>query len=238
MYTLFYSEWLKLKRTKIIWMATILPLFAIFQGWTFANGQKGPNVFEEFLITGSLSFYCWLALPLLITVVIAMMARIEHSNNGWKQLLAMPISKGQVYGVKLGIALLLIFYSMMVLLVVMILAAINLGIDYSLIWILKKTFLIYVASLPMIGVIFYISYRFQHVAIPLAVGAGLSLPSMFVANSEKYWIFYPWDYPIMSSLSHMFSMGDKASIMYAICLVTFIFCLLIGFLQFKSKDIL
>ena len=43
----------------------------------------------------------------------------------------------------------------------------------------------------------------------MVIGAGLAFPSMFVANSEKYWIFYPWDYPIVSSMNYVFDMGGK-----------------------------
>ncbi len=36
-------------------------------------------------------------------------------------------------------------------------------------------------------------------AIPLGVGIGLTLPAIIVANS-RYWILYPWTYPIMAAL--------------------------------------
>lgn len=42
-------------------------------------------------------------LPLFIAVLMVMMARIEHSHNGWKQCLALPIGRAPFYLMKFAI---------------------------------------------------------------------------------------------------------------------------------------
>ena len=236
------AELYKLKRSKILWITTLFTLFAIFQGWAFARGVNvGVNqeVFKDYLYQGSMVFYSWLILPLIITFVIAMMARIENSSNSWKQLLALPVKRGLLYVSKLIISIGIILYSLLLLYGGIILSASMLHIDHiPFIWMAERFLLLFLSSLPIMGVIFYMSYRFANFGVPIAIGVGLAFPSMFVANSEKYWIYYPWDYPIISSLNFVFESGEKGMVMLGISIFIFIFAILIGFIQFLSKDIM
>lgn len=234
------AELLKLKRSKIIWITTLLTLFAIFQGWAFAKGvTENRGIFKAYLYQGSMTFYSWLILPLIITFVIAMMARIEHSSNSWKQLLALPVKRGLLYVSKLIISIGIILYSLLLLYVGIILSAFILHIDHiPFVWLAEQLFILFLSSLPILGVIFYMSYRFTNFGVPIAIGVGLAFPSMFIANSEKYWIFYPWDYPIISSLSFVFDSGEKGMVMLGISIILFFFAILIGFIQFLTKDIM
>jgi hypothetical protein len=232
----------KLKRTKIILITSVLTVLALYQGYGFAKMGKEENaneVFRGFLYMGSMSVYSWLVLPLVITVVLAMMARMEHHNNSWKQLLALPVKRAKVYFAKLLVGIGIIIYSHILLYVGMMLAAFLLGIEqvpYG--WVLERFSLMFLSSLAITGLVFYVSYRFSHFGVPMVIGAGLAFPSMFVANSEKYWIFYPWDYPIISSLADVFDAGGKNIIMLIISISIFLLSLFIGFLRFRTKDIL
>ena len=237
----FKAELLKLKRSKMILITTMLTLLAIYQGWDFARAVKDEEseVFKSFLYQGTMSVYSWLIFPLIITIVITMMARIEHSNNSWKHLLALPVKREAVYVSKLIISIGIILYSLLLLYVGMVLSALTLPIDsIPFMWMTQRFFMIFLSSLPIVGVIFYLSYRFTHFGVPLAIGAGLAFPSMLIANSEKYWIFYPWDYPIISSLTHVFEMGGKGTSMLGISFLIFLSAILIGLIRFRTKDIL
>ncbi len=232
----------KLKRTKIILITTILTVLALYQGYDFAKmgiEEKADEVFRGFLYMGSMSVYSWLVLPLVITVILAMMARMEHHNNSWKQLLALPVERAKVYFAKLIVGIGIIIYSHILLYVGMMLAAFLLGIGqipYG--WVLERFSLMFLSSLAITGLVFYVSYRFSHFGVPMVIGAGLAFPSMFVANSEKYWIFYPWDYPIISSITDVFDTGGKNIIMLIISISIFLLSVFIGFLRFRTKDIL
>lgn len=234
-------EFYKLKRTKIILITTILTLLALYQGYDFAKmgiEEKADEVFRGFLYQGSMAVYGWLVLPLIITVVLAMMARMEHSQNSWKQFLSMPVERGKVYLAKLLVGMEIILYSHVLLYLGMIMAAYSLGIEQiPYIWMLERFSILFLSSLAITGVVFYASYRFSHFGVPMVIGAGLAFPSMLVANSEKYWIFYPWDYPIVSSMNDVFDMGGKVGIMLIISILIFLLSLFIGFVRFRTKDV-
>ncbi|KKI91553.1 hypothetical protein WQ54_14265 [Bacillus sp. SA1-12] len=241
MMTLLKVEWFKLKRSKIVYMTTVLTLFALIQGYQFArtdNSENAEEVFKGFLYQGSMAAYGWLILPLIITVIIAMIARIEHSSNGWKQLFALPVKRGQVYVAKLLISFVLIVYSLVLLYLGLAVAGHMLEIGpIPYLWMAKRFGMIFLSSLPIIGILFYVSYRFMHVGIPMTLGGGLAFPAMLVANSETYWIFYPWDYPIVSSLNFVFEIGEKGMIMIGISISIFLLSML-GVFRFRTKDIL
>ncbi|MFD2043814.1 ABC transporter permease [Ornithinibacillus salinisoli] len=242
MKTLLNVELYKLKRSKIILTTTILTMFAIFQGLDFATmdgAEEMENRFLTLLYQGSMSVYSWLILPLIITVVLAMMARMEHSNNNWKQLLALPVARGKVYASKLLVGMGVIVYSLVLLYVGIILAAMVLGMDSIPFWWMAKRFgVLFLSTFTIIGVIFYMSYRFTHFGVPMVIGAGLAFPAMFVANSEKYWIYYPWDYPVVSSMSDILDMGGKSFIMLIVSISLFLLAVFMGFLRFRTKDVL
>ncbi|WP_052948638.1 ABC transporter permease [Mesobacillus campisalis] len=242
MKTMIFLEFYKLRCTRIVLTTTVLTLFALLQGWQFAKldrAREAEDIFRAFLYQGSMSVYSWLIFPLIITVVLAMMARLEHSQNGWKQLLALPVSRGVVYGAKLLVGMTVISYSLILLYAGLIVAAHFLGVDnIPYLWMMKRLLVLFLASLAIIGILFYLSFQFAHVAVPMAVGAGLAFPSMLVANSEKYWIFYPWDYPIVASMNYVFDMGGNNLHMLGVSVLIFCTFVFIGFSSFCRKDIL
>ncbi|WP_164463775.1 hypothetical protein [Niallia circulans] len=107
-----------------------------------------------------------------------------------------------------------------------------------MLWLAKRFALLLLSSFAIIGIVFYLSYRFTHFAVPIAIGAGLAFPAMFVANSEKLWIFYPWDYPIVASMTGVFEVSGKNTSMLVISISIFLLTIIIGLLRFRTKDVL
>ncbi len=242
MKTLIMTEFYKLRRTRIGLITTALTLFALLQGWQFAKldrAREAEDLFRAFLYQGSMAVYSWLIFPLIITIVLAMMARMEHSQNGWKQLFALPVERVVVYSAKLIVGMTVITFSLILLYAGLIAAGHLLAIEnIPYLWMMKRFLVLFLASLAIIGTLFYLSFQFAHVAVPMAVGAGLAFPSMLVANSEKYWIFYPWDYPIVASMNYVFDMGGKNLHMLGVSVLIFCVFVFIGFSSFCRKDIL
>lgn len=235
-------ELLKLKGLKLFLTATALPLFAVLQGRLFVTSLKGTERGMhpwEMLYTGGVSQFSSLILPIVITIIMAMLTRVEHANNVWKQLFALPVKRGNVYFSKLIIGILIAVYSTLVFCFGIIIAGMSLGIKDTvpLGMILQRPVLGLLASLPIAALQFYLSIKFSHIGIPLAFGAGLALPSMLVANSARYWIYYPWTYPIVVTLSETFSLGQRGSMVYIISIVSFVIIVCLGFIEFRKKDI-
>ena len=68
-------------------------------------------------------------------------------------------------------------------------------------------------------------------ALPLGAGIGLALPAMIVANS-RYWIIYPWSYPIMAALGGDFDVFDKGSLIFFLSLFLLLVVFAWGYANF------
>lgn len=238
------AELAKLRRSGIVWVAVGAPLFLALQG--IANFLRYRDTMFagsartewEILYEQCIIMYPALLLPLVITIMVALLARLEHSQNGWKQLLALPVTRGQVYRAKLVIACLLVLLNLGVLSIGTLAGGIMIGaegtVPYGLI--LGRGLLAFVATLPVIAIQFVLSFRFSHVGVPLAIGTALAAPTIFAVNSEQFWLYDPWTYPVMvyfGPTKEEFARGDW---MYAGACGLFLLITWIGLQEFKKRD--
>lgn len=245
MFNTFKIELLKIKGLKLLLLACFFPVLSIIQGIGLVKNigeTKGFTDFWPSFFSGSTLLYGMFILPMLITILIAMIIRIEHSNNGWKQLLAMPIERRNVYLSKLLLVFMILFISVAVLIVGIIISGMVLGgtEPIPLKIVVLRPILALIAALPIIALQFYLSIRFKHIGVPLGVGALTILPIILIANSAKYWIFYPWTYPLLTIMPNSIISIDASryGIMYGVSIISFILIIGIGLLQFKKKDII
>lgn len=237
----FKIELIKLKHSGILWITAIFPIFAGFIGRTVASRLVNRGIEDELwslIFICSIPLYALIVLPLLITTIMIVITRVDHSNNGWKQLLALPVKREHVYCSKLLVGIIILIYSTVILFIALIIGGITMGggtnIPFKML--LSKHLIMLVAALPIIAVQFYLSFRFSHIAIPLIAGVGLTLPAMMISNSTRFWIYYPWTYPMTAT--SLESIGSKVIPMYTVCAILFIGVIFIGFLQFRKKDII
>ncbi|WP_047154759.1 ABC transporter permease [Aneurinibacillus tyrosinisolvens] len=236
-------EFLKLRRSKIVWIAVLAPLFLVSQGVAnfvrYSGFWKAERVKWEIIYEQCVSFYGILLMPLLVTVLMALLARIEYGQNGWKQLLSLPVRRGQVYWTKFIVGLSLIILSTLILIAVMAIGGVLFipGESMPLHLIAGGPLLSLVAILPIVALQFVLSMHFSHVGVPLTVGAGLAVPGALIANSKTYWIYYPWTYPGMALLGPVQERFDKGPLMYSISLLLFIIVMAVGAYGFKRRDI-
>lgn len=240
---IFEIEILKLKNSKILSIVILAPIFMVVQGalnliryYNLFTG-KGQDVWKQ-LYSQSMIFYVGVLLPVLVSIVMTLMARIENANGSWKHYLSLPVKKEKIYGIKFIIGCGLVFINIAVLIVSMIIAGKVIGIQghmpYNMI--LIQPMAVYVSSLPIMAILYVLSIRFSHMALPLGVGIGLSIPAMIVANS-KFWMFYPWTYPIMAGLGGDMDTFSKGNIVYKISFIFLIIVFSFGYVRFKKKDV-
>ncbi|GAB7388284.1 hypothetical protein BSNK01_21210 [Bacillaceae bacterium] len=236
------AEIRKLKRSRLLWLVVLLPLVLIFHG--IQNFARYEHIWTRddwtVILEQCFLLYPSLLYPLLIAVVMALIARIERSGNGWKHLLALPVRREQVYIVKFLIAVVLLAISMAMFATGIIFGGMMAGaegnVPYRLI--VEAVVLCFAASAPIMAVQYVLSIRFSHIGIPLAFGIGLSIPTILVANSDKYWIFDPWTYPAIATLGTLREEFDKSSMtMYGIALTLFLFVFLYGLTEFRRRDV-
>ncbi|WP_046213508.1 ABC transporter permease [Paenibacillus wulumuqiensis] len=243
MIRLFRYELQKLKRTRLIGLITIAPLFMVFQGvQNFIRYQQiWTREAWEVIMEQTFIFYPSFLHPLLIAVIMAMVARIDHVQGGWKYLLARPVARHHVYMAKLAAGVLYILISMLIFGCSIILGGLLAGagshIPYGEVaWKLASCFLV---SLPIILIQYELSIRFNHVGVPLAVGIVMSVPSIFAANAERLWILDPWTYPIVLSLGSQLGTDPRQLIIMGIVIIVVSVLILTGgLLGFRRRDIL
>ena len=106
---LFQSEFLKLRKSSIWMLIFVSPILSLLLGLT--ELREMPD-FEQDQWTATLGImtisHAILFLPLLTGIFSSFICRYEHVGGGWKQLLSLPVSRKNVYLVKILIVSLLI----------------------------------------------------------------------------------------------------------------------------------
>jgi len=236
-------ELLKLKNSKILWIVILAPAFMVLQGvinlmryYDLFTGQ-GQNLWEQ-LYTQSMIFYVMILFPALISVVMTLVARIENSHRGWKQYLSLPVKKGTVYVIKSVIAFGLVFINILTLIIAMLIAGILIGAQESLPYLslIGRPLATYIAALPIMAILYVLSIRYSQMTVPLGIGIGLALPAMLVANT-KYWLIYPWTYPIMAALGENMEIFNKGHLVFLASIILSAAVLMYGVRNFNKRDI-
>lgn len=196
------SERLKLSRTFIWLLVPISPLLALFLG-VLSNSIEGtPAEQYEGLYSSMALFHAVLLLPILTGVFAAFVCRYEHAGGGWKQLLALPISRKSLYFAKFWlVSELLIGVQLLFLAAVLITGAAR-GL-HEIPWNFMLLGLLggWLACLPLAALQLWASTSWSSFAAPLTINVMLTLPNILVINSAEYGPFYPWAQPTIAMLA-------------------------------------
>jgi hypothetical protein len=202
-----YAELLKLKHTLALRMVFVTPLFVATLNF-FVLWQR-RNVGPDFKMWGmlsdvSLSAWAVFMMPLLITLETALLSGIDHGENNWKHIFALPVPRHAIYAAKLIVAQALILMSTMFLTVITILTGLlftrlrpemNNGDAPPYGWMFKHAAMIWLASWLIIAIHTWISIRWKGFALALGAGIGGVFFAVFAA-SARVGKFYPWLLPV------------------------------------------
>lgn len=198
------SEWMKVRRSVLWLLALVSPLLAMLIGLADSPVREAARGEEAWLITFTMMIvmHGLLFLPLLTGVFAALLCRYEHVGGGWKQLLALPVTRLQVYVVKGLYVLLLLAITQLLLLAAVLVVGLALGFEGSPPWETIAWSLIggWIACLPLAALQLAVSTAWSSFGAPLAVNVILTIPNMMIANSETYGPFYPWAQPVLAML--------------------------------------
>ncbi|PKQ20728.1 MAG: hypothetical protein CVT66_03215 [Actinobacteria bacterium HGW-Actinobacteria-6] len=145
--------------------------------------------------------YAWLFYPLLAGVLAALVCRPEHMGGGWKQLLALPVSRSTVYGAKFFVLVGLLAVANLVFGAVFIVAEMAVGLSAADIpWSEMGPSLLggWIAVLPLAAVQLWVSSRWKSFGAALALNVCLTLPAIFAAQSHEIGPWYPWAQPVLA----------------------------------------
>lgn len=228
------TDFLKLKR-KGFWLLTFLGPFGVV-----ALQMVNYGVRKDYLLAQSdndweyyiqnVSMFTPLALVLGIVILTSLITSIENETNAWKQLMALPVSKLQVYLSKFTVLAILLLFSSILLMVFTYLygMTLSLGEEIPYTELLKYSFFPYFASLPILALQLWVATTSPNQAVPTTIGVlGFILTySAYFLPDWTIWkwatLFNDWNEPIINVLLGL----GVGSLLYVI-----------GMLHFARRDV-
>lgn len=180
--------------TAVLWIPSILNVHL-----NFDRQDIGISPENNFLIQGFLGM-AWFMYPGSMVVCTALMVMTERNNNGIMKMLSLPVSTAKLCLAKFVMLLLLSAVQMLMnVAVYYICAAIVSGTqnyDFILppLFVLKEAGLMYLASIPMLGVFWAIAVCVHTPIFSVGLGLASIVPSVLAINTE-FWFVYPMCYP-------------------------------------------
>jgi hypothetical protein len=247
------NEFIKLKRTLAFWLtiicAVLFPILffiAYFIKHETNTPEIGINPWDYFMtvqIENSTPFF----IPMCIVLITSLIMQIEHKSLGLKYLFALPIPKWSIYFGKLTIVIFAIittyaYYYLAILLSGFLLGLIHpdlafLNFQPEHLKYLKMLTTSFVASLGIIGIQFWLSFRYKNFIFPLGLGMFLAIIGIIVSQAPQS-IYFPYSFSVLSV-----SLGDKMPLIFGISSVTvfsvacFLVTSILGFVYIKWSNI-
>lgn len=247
------NELIKLKRTFAFWLtiisAIIFPLlfFIVYLiKYEKMIPALGVNPWEKFmtnLVQNSIPFL----IPMFIVLITSLIIQIEHKSHGIKHLFSMPIPKWSVYYGKLSIIIISIMSTYIYFFLAVLLFGALLGMFHSelgfldfqpnylkYIKMLAKSF---IASLGIVGIQFWMSFRFKNFIVPLGIGMTLVIIGLIVSQAPES-IYFPYSFNILS-----INLGDKMTYISGVSIVSiysigcFLLTAILGYIDIKRLNV-
>ncbi|NQY07374.1 MAG: ABC transporter permease, partial [Flavobacteriaceae bacterium] len=198
-------ELIKLKHTIALWLtivcAMIFPIL-FFIAYLIRHKilvpKNGANPWDKFMfmqIENSTPFF----IPMFIVLITSLIMYNEHKSMGLKYLFTLPGPRWSIYFGKLIVTIFAIFTTYIYYYIIILLLGILLGIIFpeleflnfqpqhtKFIRILVNSFL---ASLGIIGIQFWISFKFSNMIIPLGAVMFLKIICIILSQCSQSFIF-------------------------------------------------
>ena len=209
-------EVFKLRRTLALWSSLLVPAVVIAmtmavnlsrsQGTEFVLDH--PNGWDTLMLDQTLVLWCFVLLPLFIALEAALLAGLEHRENTWKQMFALPVRRWTIYVSKLIVGMALVCLSSLVLAVgtafqgwLLVKFRPDLGVTYPIPWslILLRNFGFVPVVLLLFAVQLWVAIHWRSFTEPMTVGIAGTLIGITLLRTLKNSVSSPAG-PLMASL--------------------------------------
>jgi lantibiotic transport system permease protein len=237
------SEWFKLRKSKIAAIVLAGPVLGLIIGISAEIVPEDIEINQWYITMISMNLsYGLLFLPLITGVLAGLICRYEHQAGGWKQLLALPVTRGKVFLAKYSLLMIIVLViQLCYLCAIYAVGLINQFSDPFPLEIVYKSILGgWVATFPLVALQLWMSIMWKSFAAPFAVNVIFTLPTILVVNSERFGPYYPWAQPF----SMMFVEGENQGLFsfpleHVLTVVggSFVIFFLAGYLYFQRKAV-
>jgi hypothetical protein len=199
------AEVLKYRRTSALWLAVGVPvginaLFLLIYVLTPRLQQAPVPARWEMFLSGGISTWVQLFLPLGLGILAALALNLEHGDNQWKHVLVLGPSRVAVYLAKaVAVIALVLLGSFALALSALLVGGAVTGFQ-SVPWtkLLQNPLLTFVGALGIVALQTWLATRFKAFGTSLGVALFGAIIGGFAAQSQTYWFYVPWAYPALS----------------------------------------
>ena len=246
---LLQSEWLKLRRTPILWLALLsgLTVPLLMTLIYYFNPEKlirfSTNPWTELYQIAFNIINLVMIIPYLV-LISASVHQLEQQSDGWKYLYTLPVSRMGIYLAKIVSLIFLAILPIIVFVLSSQLAGLFLAATQpfyefqfypsGIKTISLNLFHSAMASLGILGIHFWLGFRFKSYIIPIALGLLGFIISIIVFERWSWAAYFPYSFPT--------SLKSDTTIFLGLSSVEWrsLFCFLVfaavGYWQEKSRD--
>lgn len=209
-------EIFKLRRTLALWASLLVPLAVV--AMTLAMNlsrapdtrfvEDHPNNWDTLMLDQTLVLWCFVLLPLFVALETALLAGVEHRENAWKHLFALPVRRSTIYGSKLLVSMALVCLTSAVLAVGTALQGLllavfrpDIGLTHPIPWrlILLRNFGFVPTVLLMLTIQLWVAIRWRSFTVPIGLGIVSTMISVMLLRTLKNSLSTPHG-PLVASL--------------------------------------
>jgi len=242
------SEILKTKRTASLYLTIIAaafgPLMSMLDLILDGVETKERNMILESMFTSKFQMTAVALFPFFLMLICTLLPQIEYKNNAWKQVLASPQTKGQVFLAKfINIQLLVVVFLVANQLLMFVDAVILHFMEPSLhvlsqsvnvLNVLNMLASTYVTLLALCAIQFWLGLRFNNFIAPVAIGFACWFGGTLLAMQLKSDIalYFPYSFHVYTSFPQFKS--QLPTVMWQSLAYAALF-LVLGFLDFRRR---
>lgn len=206
----------------------------------------GVNPWEQF-ITSQVQSFIPFFIPMFIVLIASLIMQIEHKSLGLKYVFTQPVPKWSIYFGKLTIVIFAILTTFVLHYVAIVLSGIVLGLIHSDLPFLnfqpdhlKNVKLLsnsFIACLGIIGIQFWLSFRFKNFIFPLGFGIFLAIIGVLIAQVPEA-IYFPYSFSVLSvsgAVTIPLIFGVSSVTVFSIS--CFVITSVLGYVDIKKRNI-
>ena len=218
------AELVKLRYAPILWLCffvLFMVVGVVFAASYFDQGnivQLGRNPWIRHMSAG-LGIYSVMMLAPFVVMLIGTSVFVENHSKGWKYLYSTPRSRSHIFYAKLMAIFVIIIFVTLALLFLNILCAYLLDFilpeiefryhEMLLPEVLQDYLHVFISSLGIIGIQYFLSLRFKGFLIPMSFGILAFVVGIIIGSMNKpLSLYYPYSYPNIVKDHQMFTIDQ------------------------------